>query len=81
MPPEVANPMRLETWMLDWCKREGVDRVSTKMVQQFGPGGLREKAIIDATVNELADLGRARLIKDGKKKLIQIRPDLLVTAS
>ncbi|MDO8775183.1 MAG: DUF3987 domain-containing protein [Burkholderiaceae bacterium] len=81
MPPEVANPMRLETWMLDWCKREGTDKVPTKAVQQFGPAGLREKKIIDATVDELAELGRARLVKDGKKKLIQIRPDLLAVAS
>ena len=81
MPPELANPMRLESWMLDWCRREGTDKVPTKAVQQFGPGGLRDKAVIDATVNELADLGRARLVKDGRKRLIQIRPELLVTAS
>lgn len=80
MSPEVANPMRLESWLIDWCRREGTDKVPTKAVQQFGPGGLREKAVIDATVKELAELGRARLVKDGKKKLIQIHPDLLVTA-
>ena len=81
MPPELANPMRLETWLLDWCRREGTDKAPTKAVQQFGPGGLREKAVIDATVKELAELGRARLVKNGKKKLIQIHPDLLVNAS
>ena len=43
--------------------------------------GLREKAIIDAAVTELAELGRAKLVKDGKKKLIQIRPELLGAAS
>ena len=81
MPPELANPMRLETWLLDYCKREGTDMVATKMVQQFGPSGLRDKSIIDATVKELAELGRSRIIKDGKKKLVQIRPELLeVTA-
>ena len=81
MPAELANPMRLETWMLDYCRREGTDKVSTKTVQQFGPGGLREKAVIDSTVKELAELGRARIVRDGKRKLIQIRPDLLVRAS
>lgn len=81
MPAELANPMRLETWMLDYCRREGTDKVSTKTVQQFGPGGLREKAVIDSTVKELAELGRARIVKGGKRKLIQIRPDLLVRAS
>ncbi|MDD2920232.1 DUF3987 domain-containing protein [Rhodoferax sp.] len=81
MPPEVVNPMRLESWLLDWCRRENTDKVPTKAVQQFGPGGLREKAVIDATVKELAELGRARLVKDGKRKLIKIRPGLLVTTS
>jgi len=81
MPPELANPIRLEAWLIDWCRREGTDKVPTKAVQQFGPGGLRDKATIDATVKELAELGRARLVKDGRKKLIQLHPDLLVAAS
>ena len=81
MPPELANPMRLEAWLLDWCKREGATGVTTKTVQQYGPSGLRDKAIIDATVSELAELGRARLVRVGKKKLIQIRPELLGAAS
>ena len=81
MPAELANPMRLESWLLDWCRREGVDQVSTRAVQQYGPGGLRDKVTIDATIKELADLGRVRLVKVGKKKLIRIRPELLVWPS
>jgi len=81
MPPEVANPMRLEAWMLDWCKREGVDKVSTRQIQQFGPGGLRDKTTYTSAVQELAELGRARLVQDGKKKSVLINPALLVTAS
>jgi len=81
MPPELANPIRLETWMLDYCRREGTDKVPTSQIQQFGPGSLRDKAVITDAVKELAELGRARLVKDGRKKLIQIHPDLLVAAS
>jgi putative DNA primase/helicase len=81
MPPEVANPMRLEVWMLDLCKREGVDKVSTRQIQQFGPGGLRDKAAYTNAVQELAELGRARLVQDGKKKSVQVNPALLVAAS
>ena len=80
MPPELANPMRLETWLLDYCKREQVDKVATREVQRNGPGGLRDKAIIIEAVNELAELGRARLVTEGKKKLIQLHPDLLEVA-
>jgi putative DNA primase/helicase len=78
---ELANPIRLEKWLLDYCKRGGIHQVATQKVQQCGPSGLREKAIIDATVNELAELGRARMVRLGKRKLIQIRPELLVAAS
>ncbi|OQW85706.1 MAG: hypothetical protein BWK72_20955 [Rhodoferax ferrireducens] len=81
MPPEVANPMRLESWLLDWCRREGADKVPTREVQRNGPGGLRDKAVIADAVKELAELGRARMVADGKKRLIQIHPELLVAAS
>ena len=81
MPTEVANPMRLESWMLDWCRREGTDQVSTRQIQQFGPGGLRDKAAYTNAVKELAELGRARLVQDGKKKSVQVNPVLLVAAS
>ena len=81
MPTELANPVRLETWMLDWCRREGTDRVSTRQIQQFGPGGLRDKVAYTEAVQELAELGRARLVQDGKKKSVQINPALLVAAS
>ena len=77
MPLELANPARLESWMLDYCKRESTDRGPTGKVQQFGPSGLRNKATITEAAKELAELGRARLVQAGKKRLIQIRPELL----
>ena len=81
MPLELANPARLEAWLIDYCRREGTDQVPTKAVQQFGPSGLREKAVIEAAVKELAELGRVRLVRDGKKRLIQVRPELLAVAA
>ena len=81
MPAELANPARLEAWMLAWCRRKHADKVPTREVQQYGPGGLRAKAIINDAIRELAELGRARLVQDGKKKLIQIHPALLAGAA
>ena len=77
MPAELANPARLEKWLIEYCKREDTDKVSTRELQQRGPGGLRDKATYTAAVKELAELGRARLVQDGKKRLIQIRRELL----
>jgi putative DNA primase/helicase len=77
MPAELANPTRLESWMLDYCKRENTDKVPTRDIQQFGPGGLRDKVTCTHALNELAELGRARIVMDGRKKLVQINPALL----
>jgi putative DNA primase/helicase len=77
MPAELANPARLEKWLIEYCKRENTDKVPTRAVQQYGPGGLRDKVTYTAAVQELAEIGRARMVQDGKKRLIQIRPELL----
>ena len=77
MPPELANPARLESWMLAYCRRESSDRVPTREIQRMGPGGLRDKAVFMEAARELTELGRARLVQDGKRRLIQINPALL----
>lgn len=78
MPAELANPARLESWILDYCQREGTDSVPTREIQRCGPNGLRDKAVIEEAIKELADLGRAKLVQDGKKKAVQINPALLM---
>lgn len=79
MPPELANPVRLEAWILDYCRRGNTDRVPTRDVQRMGPGSLRDKTTFDKAIKELEELGRARLVQDGKRKTVQINPALLVT--
>lgn len=74
MPPEIAQPARLEAWMLDHCRREGTDKVPTRDVQRCGPGGLRDRTKFHEALKELIELGRARLVADGRKKLVQINP-------
>jgi putative DNA primase/helicase len=78
MPAELADPARLESWMLEYCRREKVDAVPTRQIQQFGPGGLREKATYTAAIKELTELGRARLVQDGRKKQVQVNPALMM---
>jgi putative DNA primase/helicase len=81
MPAELVNPARLDAWLIDYCKRERTDKVTTRAVQQFGPGSLRDKKVFTEALKELAELGRARLVSDGKKRVIQINPELLVRPS
>ena len=80
MPPEAANAARLEAFLIDHCRRNKVVEVKTMTIAQYGPNGLRNKQALSAAVTELAELDRARLIKDGKRKLVQVNPVLLEVA-
>lgn len=78
MQTDLASAARLEGWMLDYCKREKTNFVPTRVIQQFiTPVSLRDKATFESAMLELETLGRARLVKDGKKHLIQLRPEIL----
>jgi putative DNA primase/helicase len=78
LPSVLADAGRLDGWLVDYCRRERTHIVPIKKVQQFGPGGLRDKATIDAAMRELDELGRARLVQDGRRKLIKVNPGLLL---
>lgn len=78
LPTDLVNQARLEAWLVNYCKSQNTDKVSTREAQQYGPSGLREKVAITNAVHELSELGRARLIHEGKRKLIQVRKELLV---
>lgn len=78
LPAELANAARLDSWLIEYCKRERVQLVPSKKVQQFGPGGLREKAAIDAAVMELEEMSRARLVRQGRSRIIKVNPALVI---
>lgn len=77
LPAGLADAARLESWLIDRCRKKGSSEVPTKEVQQFGPGTLREKAKIDAAMVELEELGRARRITDGRRRIITLNPSIL----
>ncbi len=78
LPAELANAARLDGWLIEFCRREGSNIVPIKKVQQFGPGGLREKVAIESAMRELEDLSRARLAQDGRRRIIQMNPALVI---
>lgn len=81
LPAELADAVRLDTWLIDYCRREGTHLAPIAKLQQFGPGGLRSKAAIETALRELEEAGRARLEREGKRKLIAVNPALLGGAS
>ena len=74
---EITSAEKLEKWMLSYCENEKAMEVSRSEILQCGPGPLRKKADLEAAIGELADLGRARPIKTGRKNVVLINPALL----
>jgi putative DNA primase/helicase len=78
LPAELADMVRLDSWLIEYCKRQQTHLVPVQKVQQFGPGGLRRKATMEKALRELEELGRARLMQDGRSKIIKLNPALLI---
>ena len=77
LPQELADAARLDTWMLEYCRQHKTGVIPATTIQRFGPSCLRLKVAIDAAMEELEGLERARRVKDGKRKAILINPALL----
>ena len=69
---------RLDSWLIEYCQRKRTHFVPTKTVQQFGPGGLREKTALESALRELEELGRAQLAQDGRRRIIAVNPALVI---
>ena len=77
LPAEMADAVRLDTWLIEYCRKQRTHLVPVQKVQQFGPGGLRRKPAMETAVRELEELGRARMGKEGRSKVIEVNPALL----
>ena len=78
LPAELADAARLDSWLSEYCQRERTHLVPIAKLQQGGPGGLRSKAAIETALRELDDANRARLVRDGKRRMIAVNPALVI---
>jgi len=76
LPAELADAARLDSWLIEYCKRERTHFVGKNHTRQHGP--LRNGEALDAAIRELANLDRVRLLKDGKRLTIQVNPALVI---
>lgn len=78
MPAELVDASRLDTWLIEYCRREHTHMVPVSAVQKSGPGALRSKATMEPALRELEELGRVRVARGiGKAKIIKLNPSLL----
>jgi putative DNA primase/helicase len=78
VPQHMADAASLERWLLDYCSREKTSCISRRVAQKSST--LRTGERLTAAINELADLDRARLIKEGKRLSIWLNPEILKEA-
>jgi putative DNA primase/helicase len=74
-PKNMSDAARAEEWAVRYLQGTDTDKISTRDLQRLGP--VRDKQSLDDALRELADLGRARMLTEGRKKLVQIRPEVL----
>lgn len=77
-PRERANARRVEAWLWDCCRRESVDVVERRRLQNAGP--IRNGTTLDAALAELEALGRVRQENPGKRRLVRVRAEVLEAA-
>lgn len=73
----VSNAVKLDAWLIGYCKKNKVVEVSTRDIQREGPNCTRTKAILDVALEELTECGRVRVVKDKQRKNVEINPALL----
>jgi putative DNA primase/helicase len=74
LPAELANAVRLDDWLIEYCRRERTGFVGKNHVRQHGP--LRDKERLNEAIRELSELNRLRLERDGKRLTIHLNPIL-----
>lgn len=78
LPPELADPARLEAWLIKYCHQEHANHVPMRVLQQYGPGGLRRKRPLMAVLHQLGRLHRLRLLEKEGSTVIEMNPVLLL---
>lgn len=76
LPAELADAVRLDSWLIAYCRRERTHLVAKNHVRQFGP--IRDRVRLDAAITELSNLDRVRFEKTGKRGITKVNPTLLI---
>lgn len=75
LPLELAAAARLDSWLIEHCRRNQIAEVATRDAQRLGP--VRDRQKIEAALRELEELGRARLVTQDRRKSIAVNAALL----
>ena len=71
-------PNRLDAWLRTEALANNTDHVPTKRSCQYGPNRVRDSRDLCAALAIVAERGRARMEKDGRRRAVAINPALLL---
>jgi putative DNA primase/helicase len=74
LPIELVDAARLDGWLIERCRRDRTNAVSTRDTQR---GPIREKNRLDAALRELEELDRVKVVREGRRKTIKVNPALI----
>lgn len=78
LPAGLADAVRLDLWLIDYCRRKQTHIVPRRDVQQnVTPVRLRQKAALDDALRELTEAGRIALLHQDRRKEIHVNPALI----
>jgi len=78
LPVELADAVRLNSWLVEYCRRERTYFVPTREAQRLGP--VRDKSKLTIAIQELEELDRVRVTHEGRRKTIKVNPALIEVA-
>lgn len=81
LPPEAINAVKLDAWLVEQCQANGTGMVSTREILRRGPNPTRRREAMKAAIAELAEVGRVRQLEEGRRRWIEVRPELLAGGS
>jgi putative DNA primase/helicase len=79
LPDELANAVKLDSWLMEHCRKNQTYSVNKNHVRRFGP--IRQGDKLDSALSELCELDRLRISKIGKRIEVEINPALVATAT
>lgn len=78
LPAELADAVRLDSWLRDFCRKQKTNVVPQRDVQRnVTPVHLRRKTVLEDALRELNEARRVVLVQDGRRKEIHVNPALL----
>ena len=72
LPPKIADAAKLEKWLIEHCRKNGGEPISTGSIAHDGPNSLRKKETFEAAIQVLCEHSRAQIKKQGNKTLVWI---------